>query len=202
LRSATYRRIHRYYERFTANSFIQGENGAGDDTAGEDPVVRQAAIDALGDMNGTAVVINPTNGRILAMVNQKLARRILERLGADVTVADNGEAAIAELTGSAFDVVLMDCQMPVLDGYEATRRIRAGAAGSAASTIPVIALTAHALSGDRDRCLEAGMNEYLTKPIDPHALKCRLEELLSTDQDSRPSIDQRISLVGENPSER
>jgi penicillin-binding protein 2 len=73
LRSATYHRIHHYYERFTANSFIQGENGAGDDTAGEDPVVRQAAIDALGDMNGTAVVINPTNGRILAMVNQKLA---------------------------------------------------------------------------------------------------------------------------------
>jgi penicillin-binding protein 2 len=73
LRSATYHRIHHYYERFTANSFIQGENGAGDDTAGEDPVVRQAAIDALGDMNGTAVVINPANGRILAMVNQKLA---------------------------------------------------------------------------------------------------------------------------------
>jgi membrane carboxypeptidase/penicillin-binding protein len=73
LRSATYHRVHHYYERFTANSFIQGENGAGDDTAGEDPVVRQAAIDALGDMNGTAVVINPTNGRILAMVNQKLA---------------------------------------------------------------------------------------------------------------------------------
>src|SRR3984957_14198005 len=73
LRSATYHRVHHYYERFTANSFIQGENGAGDDTAGEDPVVRQAAIDALGDMNGTAVVINPANGRILAMVNQKLA---------------------------------------------------------------------------------------------------------------------------------
>jgi penicillin-binding protein 2 len=73
LRSASYHRRHHYYERFTANSFIQGENGAGDDTAGEDPVVRQAAIDALGDMNGTAVVINPANGRILAMVNQKLA---------------------------------------------------------------------------------------------------------------------------------
>jgi len=73
LRTASYHRRHHYYERFTANSFIQGENGAGDDTAGEDPVVRQAAIDALGDMNGTAVVINPANGRILAMVNQKLA---------------------------------------------------------------------------------------------------------------------------------
>jgi cell division protein FtsI/penicillin-binding protein 2 len=73
IRSASYHRRHHYYERFTASSFIQGDVGAGDDTAGEDPVVRQAAIDALGDMNGTAVVINPANGRILAMVNQKLA---------------------------------------------------------------------------------------------------------------------------------
>jgi membrane carboxypeptidase/penicillin-binding protein len=64
---------HHYYERFTANSFVTGQVGEGDVTAGEDPVVRQAAIDALGDMNGTAVVIDPSNGRILAMVNQKLA---------------------------------------------------------------------------------------------------------------------------------
>jgi beta-lactamase class D len=67
------RRHHRYYERFTASSFAKGDIFAGDVTAGEDPVVRQAAIDAMGDMNGTAVVINPANGRILAMVNQKLA---------------------------------------------------------------------------------------------------------------------------------
>ncbi len=66
-------RRHRYYERFTASSFVNGAIGVGDMTAGEDPVIRQAAIDALGDMNGTAVVIDPSNGRILAMVNQKLA---------------------------------------------------------------------------------------------------------------------------------
>src|SRR3954463_16370388 len=66
-------RRHRYYERFTASSFATSEIFSGDLTAGEDPIVRQAAIDALGDMNGTAVVINPANGRILAMVNQKLA---------------------------------------------------------------------------------------------------------------------------------
>jgi penicillin-binding protein 2 len=70
--SVTVRR-HRYYERFTANSFVSGAVGVGDVTTGEDPVVRQAAIDALGDMNGTAVVINPATGRILAMVNQQLA---------------------------------------------------------------------------------------------------------------------------------
>jgi membrane carboxypeptidase/penicillin-binding protein len=64
---------HHYYERFTASSFVTGTVGEGDVTAGEDPIVRQAAIDALGDMNGTAVVIDPANGRILAMVNQKLA---------------------------------------------------------------------------------------------------------------------------------
>ena len=73
MRTASYHRRHHYYERFTASSFVQGAVGADDITTGEDPVVRQAAIDALGDMNGTAVVINPANGRILAMVNQKLA---------------------------------------------------------------------------------------------------------------------------------
>ncbi|HEV2488100.1 MAG TPA: penicillin-binding transpeptidase domain-containing protein [Terracidiphilus sp.] len=70
---ALHSRRHRYYERFTASSFASADEFAGDITAGEDPVVRQAAIDALGDMNGTAVVIDPANGRILAMVNQKLA---------------------------------------------------------------------------------------------------------------------------------
>jgi penicillin-binding protein 2 len=73
LRRTVLYRHHHYYERFTASSFVRGTVGEGDITAGEDPVVRQAAIDALGDMNGTAVVIDPSNGRILAMVNQKLA---------------------------------------------------------------------------------------------------------------------------------
>jgi len=71
--SARLRGRHRFNERFTASSFVKGEVGEGDVTAGEDPIVRQAALDALGDMNGTAVVIDPSNGRILAMVNQKLA---------------------------------------------------------------------------------------------------------------------------------
>ncbi len=74
VRRASYRtRRHQYYERFTASSYVTGEVGSGDITAGEDPIVRQAAIDALGNMNGTAVVIDPNSGRILAMVNQKLA---------------------------------------------------------------------------------------------------------------------------------
>jgi PAS domain S-box-containing protein len=121
------------------------------------------------DLQGLQVLLVEDNA-----VNQKLMCRILEKLGVDVTVADNGEAAIAKLTATRFEVVLMDCQMPVLDGYEATRRIRAGAAGPSAKTIPIIALTAHALSGDRERCVTAGMNDYLTKPIDAGKLKILL----------------------------
>lgn len=120
-------------------------------------------------------------------VNQKLMSRILEKLGADVTVAGNGEVAIAKLTSTRFEVVLMDCQMPVLDGYEATRRIRSGAAGPSTKTIPIIALTAHALSGDRERCIAAGMNDYLTKPIDPGKLRILLRAARSAGSRRRES---------------
>ena len=114
------------------------------------------------------------------MVNQMLARRLTSKgLGATVTIADTGMAAIERLAISTFDAVLMDCQMPELDGYEATRRIRKGAAGPAARNIPIIALTANALSGDRERCLEAGMNDYLVKPLDPAALRDKLEQALT-----------------------
>jgi len=126
-----------------------------------------------GTLEGTRVLLAEDNA-----VNQLLARRILEKLGAHVTLADNGETAIAMLAGSRFDVVLMDCQMPVLDGYAATRRIRSGAAGPEAARVPIVALTAHALSGHRDECLAAGMNDYLAKPIDPGALRAMLQELL------------------------
>ena len=121
------------------------------------------------DLQGLKVLLAEDN-----IVNQKLMCRLLEKLGVDVAVADNGEAAIAKLSAKRFEVVLMDCQMPVLDGYEATRRIRAGAAGPFARAIPIIALTAHALSGDRERCVTAGMNDYLTKPVDASKLKILL----------------------------
>jgi CheY-like chemotaxis protein len=97
-------------------------------------------------------------------VNQLVTARLLERAGHTATVVESGAAAIAELARGRYDVVLMDVQMPEMNGFEATRRIREGAAGAAAS-IPIIALTAHAMRGDRERCLEAGMDGYVSKPL-------------------------------------
>jgi CheY-like chemotaxis protein len=98
--------------------------------------------------------------------NQRLIRSILSRAGVDVVVVDNGAKAIeqvhaGEAAGEPFDLVLMDMQMPLLDGYGATRALRA-----AGSRVPIVALTAHAMAGERERCVEAGCDEFATKPID------------------------------------
>ncbi len=98
-------------------------------------------------------------------VNQTVARRMLEKLGCTVEVVANGRLALDALAGGHFDAVLMDCQMPELDGYEATRRIRRGGAEGVDPLIPIIALTAFAMPGDRLKCIEAGMNDYLSKPV-------------------------------------
>jgi CheY-like chemotaxis protein/HPt (histidine-containing phosphotransfer) domain-containing protein len=111
-------------------------------------------------------------------VNQKLASRLLQRLGAEVEVAVNGIEVLRALRDAHFDVVLMDCQMPQMDGYEATRQLRDPAGGARNPNIPVIALTAHALATDRVKCLAAGMNDYVTKPINPVQLQQALTKVL------------------------
>ncbi len=106
-------------------------------------------------------------------INQLIVKGILEGVGLQCESASNGLEAIDRLSehsaSSPIDLVLMDCQMPVLDGYRATENIRAGHAGEWAKTVPIIALTAHALSGDREKCIACGMNDFLTKPIDESA---------------------------------
>jgi CheY-like chemotaxis protein len=96
-------------------------------------------------------------------LNQKVAAAILRRAGYAVTVAENGLAALAALEKESFDLVLMDIQMPVMDGFEATAKIRSSR--SEIRHLPIIALTAHTLEGDRDRCLQAGMDDYVSKPV-------------------------------------
>ena len=111
-------------------------------------------------------------------VNQKLAVRLLEPLGFTVAVAHNGREALERLSAGRFDVVLMDCQMPELDGYAATRALRAGDCGPANREVPVIAMTAHALAGDRERCIAAGMTDYVSKPVELARLRFALERAL------------------------
>lgn len=101
-------------------------------------------------------------------VNQVVASSMLRKLGHKVTLAENGKRALEALKSGKFDVVLMDCQMPVMDGYEATREIRQNPAWR---DLPVIAVTANVMQGDRDDCLECGMNDYITKPYNRADLK-------------------------------
>ncbi len=114
--------------------------------------------------------------------NQRVAMLLLAKLGHDVVVASNGKLALERLAAGRFDVVLMDCQMPVMDGYEATRRIRAGEVAGVERGVPVIALTAYAMADDRAKCLAAGMNEQLTKPVRAAELRAALERMVPAAQ--------------------
>ncbi len=117
-------------------------------------------------------------GRILVAednrINQLVISRSLERLGYAVDIAENGEIAIERCRNNTYAAILMDCQMPVMDGYEATAAIRKG--GLVDRSAPIIAVTAHAMRGDEERCLEAGMTNYITKPVS----KADLIRVLST----------------------
>jgi PAS domain S-box-containing protein len=134
--------------------------GSGDAGAGK----RTAARDSLGDdrLTGASVLLVEDNA-----INQQVATEILEGAGLTVAVAGNGAEALDALHATRYDAVLMDVQMPVMDGFTATRTLRKE---EAFRDLPIIAMTANALAGDRERCLEAGMSDYVTKPIDPERL--------------------------------
>jgi PAS domain S-box-containing protein len=137
------------------------------------------------------------------LVNQQVALGILEKLGFAADTVANGREAIRALETVPYDIVLMDVQMPEMDGLEATRAIRSGKTGVPNPRIPIIAMTAHALKGDRERCLEAGMDDYITKPIAPQALAEALEKWMDKAQkqplaaptpggETKPSADPPI----------
>jgi len=109
------------------------------------------------------------------VVNQKLAQRLLTKLGYEVDIVGTGRGVLEALARESYPLVLMDCQMPEMDGFEATQQIRISNTQTNTHTI-IVALTAHAIKGDRERCLEAGMDDYLTKPIDRDALQGVLEK--------------------------
>ena len=127
------------------------------------------------------------------MVNQKLAQRLLQKRGHTVRLANNGKEALDLLERESFDLVLMDVQMPEMGGFEATARIRAGEEGTGRH-LPIIALTAHAMTGDRERCLGAGMDAYVSKPIQEKELRLAIESVIpehSGESGVRPANESR-----------
>jgi two-component system, sensor histidine kinase and response regulator len=158
------------------------------------PVRQSALYDALvGAMRGSLEVAAhapaPDNARALPegvqrgrlllaednLVNQQVALAMLKREGFEVTVANNGAEALHAYSGGGFDVILMDCHMPEMDGFEATRNIRRIEKESARKKIPIIALTANAMQQDRDQCLAAGMDDHLSKPYTRLQMRAALE---------------------------
>jgi signal transduction histidine kinase/CheY-like chemotaxis protein/HPt (histidine-containing phosphotransfer) domain-containing protein len=158
--------------------------------------------------NSAQQVTIPSHGKrgrlLLAddnLVNQKVAARMLRKLGYDVEVVSDGTEVLAKMADGLFDAVMMDCQMPQMDGLEATREIRRKE-GAEHHTI-VIAMTASAMVGDREKCLEAGMDDYLTKPVRPEELERVLQQHLNhVDRPTTPSAgmapEAQFSLTLQN----
>jgi two-component system sensor histidine kinase/response regulator len=146
------------------------QDGGNQPEAGEPGIAIQIDAPKVA-VNGSILVVDDN------IVNQRLARRLIERLGYSVDVAGDGNEAIVALERRPYKLVFMDCQMPIVDGFEATRRIRA--LKSAHRLTPVIAMTASAMSDDRARCIEAGMNDYISKPIKLAALISAIERWCS-----------------------
>lgn len=123
-------------------------------------------------------------------INQRVARRFLERLGCEVQVVGDGLQAIEAVERNSYSVILMDMQMPVMDGLEATRRIRELESSGRRRT-PIVALTANAMMGTLEHCLEAGMDDYLTKPLDIS----RLRDVLDRFMDRHPAVDPQPTAI-------
>ncbi len=128
--------------------------------------------------------------------NQLVASSILKKYGFQVEIASNGKEAIDRLSAHSYEIVLMDCQMPVMDGYEATRTIRRTESPVLNHQIPIIAMTANAMDESRDECIRAGMDDFLTKPVNPHDLVEKIESFLKqTNHEVSPISLQSASIT-------
>ncbi len=123
------------------------------------PRPKEPGLEALGRIHGLHVLVAEDN-----LINQRYALSVLEKEGYSAVVVSNGREALAAMDRESFDLVLMDVHMPEMDGFEATSAIRARER-FLGTRVPIIAVTAHAMSGDREKCLAAGMDAYVSKPI-------------------------------------
>ena len=134
--------------------------------------------------------LQPLSGHVLLVedneVNRQVAQRLLTLSGVSFSAAENGKEAVDALAQRSFDAVLMDCQMPIMDGYTATRVQRQREADAGGTRVPIIAMTANAMAGDREKCLGAGMDDYLTKPLNRALLEQTLRKWLRAGASTRP----------------
>ncbi|MDX2187299.1 MAG: ATP-binding protein [Opitutaceae bacterium] len=161
-----------------------GFSDSGDHTMGDssqNPISSLAGRESLLGKRSLAILVADDN-----YSNRLVAQMMLERMGHSVSMAEHGKDLIEKLRQADYDLVLCDCQMPEMDGYEATRRIRRGEAGERNSGIPIIALTAYAMTEDRTKCLKAGMDDYLAKPLVPEAAVAVLERYTKGKADAKP----------------
>lgn len=139
---------------------------------------------------------SPLKGRILLVednpVNRQVAQRLIGLLGLNFVVAEDGKEAVEQMDQTVFDVVLMDCQMPIMDGYTATRTRRAKESAQGLPRMTIIAMTANAMAGDREKCLSAGMDDYMSKPLNRALLEQTLRKWLSPNAVS-PSMEKSAS---------
>ena len=127
-------------------------------------------------------------------VNQEVASEILKSIGCTVQIATNGEEAVSLFQSHSYDLIFMDCQMPVMDGFAATAEIRRLEAGD--RHMPVIAMTAHAMKGDRERCLASGMDDYISKPIDPHSVRTLLRRWVIKSSEETIEAEEAAAVDG------
>jgi len=195
----------------TASDLYNAINVVADDgeaLAYADPLVTQHNLKVLVSSEGAESSSWPAKTRILLVednqINQLVATTILKEKGLLADVAANGVEAINSLMNAPADapytLVLMDCQMPEMDGYEASRGIRAGDSGERNIDIPIIAMTANAMQGDKEKCLEAGMSDYLSKPMNAAALVEKLQKWLN----KRDVIVDSVTTIdgGSEPSDQ
>jgi signal transduction histidine kinase/CheY-like chemotaxis protein/HPt (histidine-containing phosphotransfer) domain-containing protein len=142
-------------------------------------------------------------GRVLLVednpVNLGVARKLLQHLGLECVPAEDGSEALQLLEHTSFDLILMDVQMPVMDGYQATAQIRRREAEDDSGHIPIVAMTANAMLGDREKCLAAGMDDYLAKPLDIHKLKQTLARWVPAMAGQAPTVEPAVAPAAPPP---
>ena len=167
------------------------------DRSGDMTGIDQTFSHVYGELDAESDAMQPLSGRVLVAedndVNQAVAVGMLDAMGVESQVVANGHDAVEAFRNQSFDAILMDCQMPRLDGYDATAEIRAIEAGSGAAPVRIIAVTANALAGDMEKCIAAGMDDYLRKPFKSEQLHASLSKVLPTGEKT-PGEDKNKPL--------